>query len=84
MSAPVDSSPTSPPSPTSETPAGTVLKPRRWLAGAGVALGALVLSSCQLPTFGAYKGATSQGRSTFQLWQGFFVALDRVVKLRHA
>ena len=39
-----------------------------------MALGALLLTGCQLPTFGAYKGATSQGRSTFHLWQGFFIA----------
>jgi len=39
-----------------------------------VALGALLLTGCQLPTFGAYKGATSQARSTFHLWQGFFIA----------
>ena len=39
-----------------------------------VALGALLLTGCQLPTFGAYKGATTQARSTFHLWQGFFVA----------
>jgi cytochrome c oxidase subunit 2 len=39
-----------------------------------VALGALLLTGCQLPTFGAYKGATTQGRSTFHLWQGFFIA----------
>ncbi len=37
-------------------------------------LGALLLTGCQLPSFGAYKGATSQGRSTFHLWQGFFIA----------
>ena len=41
---------------------------------AAVALGALLLTGCQLPTFGAYKGATSQARSTFHLWQGFFIA----------
>ena len=37
-------------------------------------LGAFLLTGCQLPTFGAYKGSTSQGRSTFHLFQGFFVA----------
>ncbi len=26
------------------------------------------------PTFGAYKGATTQARATFKLWQGFFIA----------
>ncbi len=39
-----------------------------------VGLGALLLTGCQLPTFGAYKGATTQGQSTFHLWQGFFIA----------
>ena len=39
-----------------------------------IALGALLLTGCQLPTFGAYKGATTQARSTFHLWQGFFIA----------
>jgi cytochrome c oxidase subunit 2 len=38
------------------------------------AIGALVLTGCQLPTFGAYKGSTTQARSTFHLWQGFFLA----------
>ena len=39
-----------------------------------MAVGALLLTGCQLPTFGAYKGATTQARSTFHLWQGFFIA----------
>ena len=39
-----------------------------------MALGALALSSCQLPTFGAFKGSTTQARSTFHLYQGFFIA----------
>jgi len=39
-----------------------------------VAVGAVLLTGCQLPTFGGYKGATTQARSTFHLWQGFFVA----------
>jgi cytochrome c oxidase subunit 2 len=69
----VDSSLTGPPSNTPESPAPSRKSPRR-LAGVAVALGALVLTGCQLPTFGAYKGATSQARSTFHLWQGFFVA----------
>jgi cytochrome c oxidase subunit 2 len=69
----VDSSLTGPPSNTPESPAPSRKSPRR-LAGAAVALGALVLTGCQLPTFGAYKGATSQARSTYHLWQGFFVA----------
>jgi len=39
-----------------------------------VGLGALLLTGCQLPTFGAYKGSTTQAQSTFHLWQGFFIA----------
>jgi cytochrome c oxidase subunit 2 len=72
----VDSSLTGPSSDTSENPGQDPKSPRRRrpLAIAGVALGALLLTGCQLPTFGAYKGASSQGRSTFHLWQGFFIA----------
>jgi len=39
-----------------------------------VILGALLLTGCQLPSFGAYRGSTSQAQSTFKLWQGFFLA----------
>jgi cytochrome c oxidase subunit 2 len=39
-----------------------------------VGLGALLFGGCQLPTFGGYRGATSQAQSTFRLWQGFFIA----------
>jgi cytochrome c oxidase subunit 2 len=49
-------------------------KGRRRLGAVVLALGALLLTGCQLPTFGAFKGATTQGRSTFHLWQGFFIA----------
>ena len=38
-----------------------------------VALGGLVLSGCQLPAFGAYRGETSQGQAAFKLYQGFFI-----------
>jgi cytochrome c oxidase subunit 2 len=68
----VDSSLTSPPPHTSQK--STSRRSRRRLAAATVALGAILLTGCQLPTFGAYKGATSQGRATFHLWQGFFIA----------
>jgi len=34
---------------------------------------ALVLSGCQIPSFGAYKGATTQGQDAYKLWQGFFI-----------
>jgi cytochrome c oxidase subunit II len=59
---------------TPESPARSPKNPLRRLAAVGVVLGAVLLSGCQLPSFGAYKGATSQGRSTFHLWQGFFIA----------
>jgi cytochrome c oxidase subunit II len=35
---------------------------------------ALLLSGCQLPAFGAYRGVTTQGQDAFKLWQGFFIA----------
>jgi cytochrome c oxidase subunit II len=71
----VDSPLTSVSPSTSEPPAQSPAKPRRRrLALGGVLLGGLLLTGCQLPTFGAYKGATSQARSTFHLWQGFFIA----------
>ena len=73
MSGAVDSSLTSPPTGSPEVP-GRGRKNRRRLTAAGVLLGALLLSGCQLPSFGAHTGATSQGRSTFHLWQGFFIA----------
>ncbi len=37
-------------------------------------LAPIVLAGCQLPSFGAYKGATSQGQDAYKLWQGFFIA----------
>ncbi|MCL4446170.1 MAG: cytochrome c oxidase subunit II [Actinobacteria bacterium] len=38
-----------------------------------VALSPLLLASCQIPSFGAYRGSTSQGQDTFKLYQGFFI-----------
>jgi cytochrome c oxidase subunit 2 len=71
----VDSSLTGPSADTPENPGHSTKSPRRRrLAVVGVVLGSLLLTGCQLPTFGAFKGATSQGRSTFHLWQGFFIA----------
>jgi cytochrome c oxidase subunit II len=35
---------------------------------------ALLLTGCTLPTFGEYKGSTTQARTEFHLWQGFFIA----------
>ncbi|MGH9006519.1 MAG: cytochrome c oxidase subunit II [Acidimicrobiales bacterium] len=37
-------------------------------------LAPLVLAGCQVPDFGAFKGATTQGQDAYKLWQGFFVA----------
>jgi cytochrome c oxidase subunit 2 len=39
-----------------------------------IALAPIFLAGCQVPTFGAYRGATTQGRDAFKLWQGFFIA----------
>ncbi len=41
-----------------------------------VALGALaaVLGGCNLPTFGAYRGATTQGQTEFKLWSWMTIA----------
>jgi cytochrome c oxidase subunit 2 len=59
---------------TTELPGQSPKKPRRRLAAVAVLVGGILLAGCQLPTFGAYKGATTQARSTFHLWQGFFIA----------
>jgi cytochrome c oxidase subunit II len=72
----VDSSLTSPsalpPAQTSEIrPSRT---PRRGLAAVGLLGLALLLTGCKIPTFGEYKGSTTQGRTEFHLWQGFFIA----------
>jgi len=34
----------------------------------------VVLGGCQIPSFGAYRGSTTQGQTAFKLWQGFFIA----------
>jgi cytochrome c oxidase subunit 2 len=34
----------------------------------------LLLAGCQVPSFGAFKGATKTANSTFKLWQGFTIA----------
>jgi len=39
-----------------------------------VGLAAVVLSGCQVPSFGAFSGSTTQGQDAFKLWQGFFIA----------
>jgi cytochrome c oxidase subunit 2 len=46
---------------------------RRW-ALLGVAATGLLLAGCQLPTFGAFRGSTTQGQDAFKLWQFFFIA----------
>jgi cytochrome c oxidase subunit 2 len=48
------------------------LRSRRW-AAAGAVLVALTLTGCQLPAFGAYRGATAQAQDSFKLWQLFFI-----------
>ena len=35
---------------------------------------AIALSGCTVPSFYGFKGDTTQGRSTFHLWQGFNIA----------
>jgi cytochrome c oxidase subunit 2 len=37
-------------------------------------VGALVLGGCKAPTFGAFRGATTQGHAEFKLWVGLFIA----------
>jgi cytochrome c oxidase subunit II len=44
------------------------------MAVAGLLGLAFLLTGCTLPTFGEYKGSTTQARTEFHLWQGFFVA----------
>ena len=46
---------------------------RRWAAAAAAVVVALALSGCQVPSFGAFKGATSQAQDAYKLWQGFFI-----------
>jgi cytochrome c oxidase subunit 2 len=40
----------------------------------GVLAAAVLLTGCKIPSFGAYPGATTQGRVEYHLWQGFFIA----------
>jgi cytochrome c oxidase subunit 2 len=60
---------------------GTLPSGRRWPGGKRARrllplaiLAPLALAGCQLPSFGAYKGATTQGQDAYKLWQGFFLA----------
>jgi cytochrome c oxidase subunit II len=47
---------------------------RRIAVALAVLGGALLLGGCNAPTFGFYRGATSQGRDTFTLWVIMFSA----------
>ena len=40
---------------------------------AGAVLAAVALGGCQVPSFGAFRGATTQGQDAFKLYQGFFI-----------
>lgn len=46
----------------------------RSTAGAAALVGTLVLSSCELPRFGAPEAASDEGGAVLGLWQGFFLA----------
>ncbi len=72
----MDSSLTSPradtPVRTPESPSSK--RPRRRLALVGTLAAAFLLTGCTVPTFGAFKGSTTQARTELHLWQGFFIA----------
>ncbi len=55
----------------SETPAR---RPRRTKALLAALAAPLLLASCQVPSFGAFHGASKPGNDTFKLWQGFSIA----------
>jgi cytochrome c oxidase subunit II len=40
----------------------------------GVVALAFLLTGCTLPSFGEYHGSTTQARTEYHLWQGFFIA----------
>jgi cytochrome c oxidase subunit 2 len=40
----------------------------------GVLAAAFVFGGCNVPSFGFYHGATTQGQTTYHLWQQFFIA----------
>ncbi len=57
-------------------PQGATVRARRWRRirrAVALPLAALALSGCTVPSFGAYKGATTSSKSTFHLWQGFSI-----------
>lgn len=47
---------------------------RRGLVPLTLVVGAVLLGGCTEPTFGAFRGATVQGKDTFKLWVGTFIA----------
>ncbi len=53
--------------------ARATLRSRPWVL-VGMLAGAVLLAGCQIPAFGAYRGATRQANDSFKLWQGFFIA----------
>jgi cytochrome c oxidase subunit II len=63
--------------PAPKVPAPGRVRPRKW-SRKWVVLGvvpiAIALAGCQVPNFGAYRGATTQGQAAFKLWQFFFIA----------
>jgi cytochrome c oxidase subunit 2 len=46
----------------------------RLAAGLATVAGGLLLAGCNVPTFGEFRGATSQGHDEFKLWVGMFIA----------
>ena len=49
-------------------------KKRRLLLVAGAILLPIILGGCQVPSFWAYKGSTTQGHDEFLMWAGTFIA----------
>jgi cytochrome c oxidase subunit II len=58
----------------SSPPVAAPRRRSRWLAAATLFGGALILTGCNVPSFGGYKGATEQGQDAHHLWQLFFIA----------
>ena len=65
---------TSPPSDHQQETLNQPGAPRRRRTLLLAILAPVLLAGCQVPTFGAFKGATKTGSTTFQLWQGFTIA----------
>jgi cytochrome c oxidase subunit 2 len=60
--------------PESHTAAPTPRSRSRRLVVAAAVLAPLLLAGCETPSFGAFRGSTTQGQDTFKLWQLFFIA----------